>query len=40
MKDYVRPEMELIALVAIETVASGDGEILDGSLGLEDSIFD
>ncbi len=40
MKEYIRPELELIALVATETVASGEGDILDGSMSLDDSIFD
>lgn len=38
MKDYQKPEFEIITLVAQEKITY-DG-VVDASLGLEDSIFD
>ncbi len=38
MKDYQKPEVELISLQAQEEITSDD-ELIDGELGLESSIF-
>lgn len=38
MKDYQKPEFELINLVAQEKITSGDG-VVDGETGVESSIF-
>lgn len=39
-KDYQKPEVELISLQAQEAITDDyDGTIVDGSMGLEDSIF-
>lgn len=38
MKDYQKPEFELITLVAQEEVTSGDG-VIDPGLGTGSSIF-
>lgn len=37
-KDYQAPEVEIISLTAQESTTSKD--MLDGSMGIEDSIFD
>ena len=38
MKDYKKPEAELIALMVAEAITEGDGEE-DGEMGWESSIF-
>ena len=38
MKDYQKPEFELISLVAQEKITSGNG-IVDGGMDLESSEF-
>lgn len=38
MKDYQKPEFELITLVAQEKVTNDEG-VIDGELGVESSIF-
>ena len=39
MKEYLKPEVEIISLQAQEEITTGD-DLLDGDLGLESSIFD
>ena len=41
-KEYQKPEVEIISLTSMEAVSSNDpeGGIIDGDLGLSDSIFD
>ena len=41
MKDYMKPEAELIVLMAEETVTTQliDDGVIDGDLGLESSIW-
>lgn len=38
MKDYQKPEVDIISLQAQEEITNGDG-LIDGELGLESSIF-
>lgn len=38
MKEYLKPELELISLVAQENITDDDG-IIDGEVGLESSDF-
>ena len=38
MKEYLKPEAEYISLVAEEEITA-DGDIVDGEMGLESSIF-
>lgn len=39
MKDYQKPEFELITLVAQERITTDDDGPVDGVVGLESSIF-
>ena len=39
MKDYQKPEFELITLVAQEKITDDESDLVDGSMNLEDSIF-
>lgn len=38
MKEYIKPELEIIAFVADEPITNGD--LIEGSMGLGDNIFD
>lgn len=38
MKEYLKPEAEYISLVAEEAITT-EGEIVDGEMGLESSLF-
>ena len=37
-KEYVKPEVEVISLIAEEAITNDDG-LLDGEMGTESSIF-
>lgn len=39
MKEYQKPEFELITLVAQERITTDDNGPVDGEIGLESSIF-
>lgn len=39
MKDYQKPEVEIISLTMQEPITSGD-DLLDGDMGTESNIFD
>lgn len=39
MKEYLKPEVEIISLQAQEEITTGDDELLEGETGLESSIF-
>lgn len=38
MKDYQKPDVEYISLVAMEAITDND-EVIDGEIGVESSIF-
>ena len=38
-KDYQKPEVELISLAATEAVTDDNGDLGDGNMGDESSIF-
>lgn len=38
MKDYMKPELELVVLMTEENITSGD-DFIDGEMGDESSIF-
>lgn len=39
MKDYQKPEAEIISLLAQEEITTDEDELIDGELGMESSIF-
>ena len=39
-KEYIKPEVELVSLMATESITDNEEGLLDGELGLESSEFD
>lgn len=39
MKDYQKPEVEIISLTMQESITSGD-DLIDGDMGMSGNIFD